>query len=297
MKTVHTFHYHRIVVRMYGGHVEEYLSPYNTVSNGEGTRCNHPTRLDTYGCGCSHDCAYCYAKAILDFRGNWHPDNPHVAKLSRIREIVSKMEAGSVVRLGGMTDCFQEAEQTHHVTRETIRMLNERGVHQLIVTKSDAVADCPTLDKRLSHIQISITSTSDEPNPFNEHAPLPSKRLRAVQSLSERGFDVCMRISPYVPDFIDIDALRATGCDKVLVEFLRVNGNIRKCLKDLDLSPYTLKLGGYRHLPLKRKREYLKPILENFGQVSVCEDVYSHWCVWQQEVNFNKQDCCNLEGV
>lgn len=267
------------------------------VGSGEGSRCKHPTRLDTYGCGCSHDCAYCYAKAILGFRGNWHPEAPHVADLGRIGKAVRRMKPGSVVRLGGMTDCFQDAEETHHVTREAIRMLNERGVHQLIVTKSDRVADCPTLDRELSHIQISITSTSDEPNPFKEHAAPPSARLRAVQSLAERGFDVCMRISPYVPEFIDVGALKATGCDKVLVEFLRVNGNIRKCLEGLDLSHYTLKLGGYRHLPLKRKREYLEPILESFGQVSVCEDVYSHWSVWQEEVNANKLDCCNLRGV
>lgn len=40
-----------------------------TVEGGEGQKCHYPTRLDTYGCGCSHDCKYCYAKSLLDFRG------------------------------------------------------------------------------------------------------------------------------------------------------------------------------------------------------------------------------------
>lgn len=273
----------------------EYGSPLGTVSGGEGARCNYQTRLDVYGCGCSHNCRYCYARSILEFRGNWHPEAPHVADMGRIREIVSRMEPGSVVRMGGMTDCFQACEEELHVARDTIALLNRRGVHQLIVTKSDTVAECPTLDRELSHIQISITSTSDEPNAFGENAPAPSKRMDAVRRLSEGGFDVCVRLSPYVPELVDLDVLRdRTGCGKVLVEFLRVNGNIRKVLKGFDFSPYRLRLGGYRHLPLKTKREWMRPVMERFDEVSVCEDVYSHWSVWRNEVNANPSDCCNL---
>ncbi len=40
-----------------------------TVEGGEGSKCHYPTRLDTYGCGCAHDCKYCYAKSLLNFRG------------------------------------------------------------------------------------------------------------------------------------------------------------------------------------------------------------------------------------
>ena len=38
---------------------KEFKSFYKTVGGGEGDRCNYPTRLDTYGCGCQHDCDYC----------------------------------------------------------------------------------------------------------------------------------------------------------------------------------------------------------------------------------------------
>lgn len=273
----------------------EYLNPYSTVGSGEGSRCTYPTRLDVYGCGCSHNCAYCYARSILEFRGNWHPYDPHVADMGRIREIVRTIESGSVVRMGGMTDCFQACESEHHVARDTISLLNQRGIHQLIVTKSDTVADCPTLDRTYSHIQVSITSTSDEPNAFMENAPAPSKRMDAVRRLNEAGFDVCIRLSPYVPELIDLDYLKdRTGCGKVLVEFLRINGNIKKVLQGFDFSPYRLKLGGYRHLPLKTKRAWLQPVLDRFDEVSVCEDVYSHWSVWRDTVNPNPDDCCNL---
>lgn len=278
--------------------MREYSSFLSDVGAGEGTRCYHTQRLDTYGCGCSHNCTYCYARSILEFRGNWHPEAPHVAKLDKIAAAVKKLKSGSVVRLGGMTDCFQDCEKEYGITRETIRLLNAQGVHQLIVTKSDLVAEYQdVLDRDLSHIQISITSTSDEENAFKECAPLPSRRMGAVESLSKAGFDVCIRLSPHLPEYIDLKLLkRSTQCEKVLVEFLRINGNIKKVL-DIDFRPYTLKLGGYRHLPLKTKKAYLQPILETFNEVSVCEDVYSHWNVWQQTVNVNPNDCCNLRGV
>jgi len=36
--------------------IREFQSFFKTVEGGEGGRCKYPTRLDTYGCGCSHDC-------------------------------------------------------------------------------------------------------------------------------------------------------------------------------------------------------------------------------------------------
>ena len=51
---------------------------YKDVGGNEGNKCHYTTRLDTYGCGCQHDCSYCYAKSLLDFRGLWNPVKPVV---------------------------------------------------------------------------------------------------------------------------------------------------------------------------------------------------------------------------
>lgn len=59
---------------------------YATVTGGEGNKCHYPTRLDTYGCGCAHDCKYCYAKSLLEFRGFWKPYNPKVANIKEIEK-------------------------------------------------------------------------------------------------------------------------------------------------------------------------------------------------------------------
>ena len=276
---------------------KEYKSFYKTVGGNEGSLCHYPTRLDTYGCGCSHDCKYCYAKSLLEFRGLWNPENPSVANIEKIRKKVSKLPKGTVLRLGGMTDCFQPIERKHNVTYETIKILNEYGIHYLIVTKSDLVADdkyIEIMDKNLAHIQISITTTDDELSLQYEKATVPSKRIEAIEKLQENGFDISVRLSPYIPDLVDIDIINNIKCDKILVEFLRVNTWVNRWFSDIaDLSKHTLKKGSYRHLPLEIKQEYLSRV-KNFKEMSVCEDVEEHYHYWEEHFNHNPKDCCNL---
>lgn len=121
--------------------VNEFKSFYKTVGGGEGDKCYYPTRLDPYGKGCYFNCKYCYAKNLLDFRKLWHPGSVAIADMDKIRKTIhNKIPTGSVVRLGGMTDCFQPVERVARNTYNTIKELNRKGVHYLIVTKSPLVA-------------------------------------------------------------------------------------------------------------------------------------------------------------
>lgn len=125
-----------------------------------------------------------------------------------------------------MTDCFQPAERRYHVTRDTIRRLNARDIGYLIVTKSALVAEddyLALLDPHLAHIQISVTTTSDTLACTYERASPPSARIAAIEKLDAAGFDVSLRLSPYIPQYIDYAVLNAVRCRKILVEFLRVN--------------------------------------------------------------------------
>lgn len=275
----------------------EYKSFFKTVSGNEGQKCHYPTRLDTYGCGCQHDCNYCYAKSLLDFRGLWNAEIPAVADIDKIRRKVAKLQPGTIVRLGGMTDCFQPIERQKHVTYETIKALNAAGVGYLIVTKSDLVASdeyIEIMDKNLAHIQITITCFEDDLYKMldYEKAPLPSKRIKAVERLQERGFDVAVRLSPFIPEFVDYEVLNHIKCDKLLVEFLRVSPSIKKWF-NIDYHDYTVKQGGYLHMPLYRKLEYLDYV-RGYKHITVCEDEEEAYNYWKNYFNPNPDDCCNL---
>ena len=275
---------------------KEFKSFYKEVGGSEGSKCYYPVRLDTYGCGCQHDCKYCYAKSLLDFRNLWDPQNPSVADIKKIKNKIKKIPEGTILRLGGMTDCFQPLEIEHRVTYETIKELNKRNIGYLIVTKSHLVANDEYLeiyDKNLAHFQITTTCLDDDlyRQLDYEKASLPRKRIEAIKKLQDNGFDVAIRLSPLVEEYIDFDKLNSLGIKKAIVEFLRVNHWIMKWF-DIDYSKHTLKENGYRHLPLEYKKEVLSRI--KIPEVSVCEDVTEHYEYWRGYYNPNKNDCCNL---
>jgi DNA repair photolyase len=149
------------------------------------------------------------------------------------------------------------------------------------------------LDKELAHVQITVTTTDDELSLKYEKAVVPSRRIAAIEKLQSAGFDVALRLSPFIPEFVDYDKLNAVKCDKIVVEFLRVNTWIRKWFGDMvDFTDYTVKQSGYNHLPLEIKKQLVKNIM--FKQVTVCEDESIAYEYWKNNFNPNPDDCCNL---
>ena len=137
----------------------EFKSFYKVVGGNEGSKCHYPARLDLYGCGCEHDCKYCYAKSLLSFRKLWNPLSPSVADLAKVQRRIRKLDPNLTVRLGGLTDCFMPSEKIKRNTYHAIRMLNHHGNSYLIVTKSGMVADdeyIKVMDKDKAHIQITL---------------------------------------------------------------------------------------------------------------------------------------------
>ena len=276
--------------------MKEFKSFYKTVGGGEGQKCKYPTRLDTYGCGCQHDCAYCYAKSLLSFRKQWNAKEPSVANIKDIAKVIEKIPAGTIIRLGGMTDCFQPIEEEQKITYKTIELLNKRRIGYLIVTKSALVASdeyMAILDKDLAHIQITVTTLDDDfyTKRKYEKASLPSERIEAIKKLQEADYDVAIRLSPMIEEFMDFDKLNNLGIQKGIVEFLRINSWISKWLR-IDESKYTHHEGGYKHLSLEEKARIMSRI--KIPELSACEDVKRHYLYLRAKFNPNKEDCCNL---
>ena len=152
---------------------ETFHSFLKTVEGGEGDRCKYPTRCDMYGCGCYHDCSYCYAKSLLEFRKNWNPEEPSVADKKEVLKALDTVEKGTILRLGGMTDPFQPCEEEYHMNRWLIGELNKRGIGYLIVTKGALILEknMDVLDKNLAHIQISYTYSGTAIHPTSRGHP------------------------------------------------------------------------------------------------------------------------------
>ena len=272
-------------------------SPYKVIDTRKyNTWCKYKTRIDTYGCGCTHACHYCYAKALLNFRGLWNKEKPEISYITEIEESISLLSKSEIVRLGSMTDCFQPIESVEMVTYQTIKLLNKYKINYLIVTKSCLVSDdryVDIYDNDLAHFQISITSTGDNKSLEYENTSLVSDRIKSIEKLYRMGFDVSIRLSPFLYQYVDFEILNNIKCNKILIEFLKVNHWVKKSFK-IDYSEYTFKYGGHENLPLSKKIELVNKIT-GFEQVSIGEYVKEHHKYFSENVNYNKQDCCNLD--
>lgn len=275
----------------------EYTGFFKTVEGNEGSKCYYPTRLDTYGCGCGHDCSYCYAKdMITNLSGTWDPLNPKYADIERIETKLKKIPKGTILRLGGLTDCFQPVELKRRVTLETLKLMNKYGIGYLIVTKSHHVADSEYLDvmdPALAHIQITTTTFDASLAAKYEKASPPNERVKAIETLEALGYDTFFRLSPYVDGWVDFDQLNAVKCDKILVEFLRVNPTIIKRFP-VNLNDFPVHESGYYHMSLEKKLDILKRIT-GFKEVTVCDDNTEHYDYFKYHFNPNPNDCCNLK--
>lgn len=280
---------------MNGGRLSEYKSFFKKVGGNEGDKCLYNVRMDTYGCGCQHDCKYCYAKSLLSFRGLWDANNPRIADINKIKKQIQKIPSNTVIRLGGMTDCFQPLEINERITYETIKELNKYKINYLVVTKSHLIASSEymeILDKNLAHIQISVTCLNDDRAIRYENASVPSKRIKAILDLQNHGYDVSIRLSPLIGMYMDFEKLSSLNIDKCVIEFLRVNSWIKQWCEEIDFKNYKVHYSNYYHLTLEDKICIVDKI--NISSKTVCEDVTDHFIYWRDNVNPNKSDCCNL---
>jgi len=254
-----------------------YRSAIGIPGGSEVEKCFYPFKVDTYGCGCPHNCLYCYSRSTLEWRKLWNPDDPAVASVadiestflaaldgSRRGRIADLVRARMPVRLGSKTDCFSKTERVHRVSFRLLQLLREHRYPYLILTKGDLLADpeyLDVLDPSLAYVQFSVTTPYDDvAATWEPGAPVTSLRLRAIETLRSRGIHVAARICPLIPIYPDghysqtpslcdplnvfdwhlVDQLADAGCETIIAGFLRLNyynNNRRRIVAALGFDP------------------------------------------------------------
>jgi hypothetical protein len=114
----------------------------------------------------------------------------------------------------------------------------------------------------------------------------------AIEKLQRKGFDTFFRLSPYVDGWIDFDQLNKVKCDKLLIEFLRVNTTIARRFQ-VKMDDFPVSDATYSHMSLEHKLDVLSNI-KGFKEVTVCDDCTEHYNYFRDHFNPNPLDCCNL---
>ena len=183
-------------------------------------QCLYSFEIDTYGRGCVHECAYCYAKAELTVHGMWNNPIPVPVDLNEIRRVFytafetdKKNKWADIlrkripIRIGSMSDSFMWLDQKYKVTQELLKILKFYNYPYIIFTRSDLVAHddyLPLLDPKLCSVQFSISSTNDQMlRKMEPGAPSAKRRLLALKKLAEANFWTTVRINPLFPIYPD----------------------------------------------------------------------------------------------
>ncbi|MBN8540744.1 MAG: hypothetical protein J0L82_10195 [Deltaproteobacteria bacterium] len=219
------------------------------------SKCHYAFELDSYGRGCIHNCAYCYAKDQLTSHGIWNRPMPFPVDLSEIRKIMytifetdkpSKwrevMGKRVPLRIGSMSDSFMHVDKKYGVTKELLKILSFYEYPHIIFTRSDLVADdeyLKIMKPRLVSIQMSMSGNDERITRLVEPgAPSVTRRLAALNKAAEAGFWTTVRLNPFFPThpdgyYTDPESIRERfGSKEQVPEFNWFNWDMLDELKD-----------------------------------------------------------------
>jgi DNA repair photolyase len=166
--------------------------------------------------GCEHGCIYCYARptheylgfsAGLDFESRIlvKEDAPVLLQ----RELSSRRWKPQVLAISGVTDPYQPIERRLQLTRRCLQVLVDFRNPVVIITKNHLVIrDADLLGELARHgaarVFLSVTTLDGRLQRVLEpRASHPSRRLAAIEALSQAGVPTGVLVAPVIPGLTD----------------------------------------------------------------------------------------------
>jgi len=214
--------------------------------------------------GCEHGCIYCFARpthaymglsAGLDFEAKLFA-KPDAAKLLE-RELAKPSYKPRVIAIGTNTDPYQPIEKEWRIMRQILEVLNKANHPVAIVTKSALIMrDIDILKemaaKNLVRVSLSVTTLDRKlARTMEPRAATPTRRLEAIQALSEAGIRTSVMVAPIIPALNDheieriLDAGKAAGALEASYVILRLPLEVSPLFRDWLLQHYP---DRYRHV-------------------------------------------------
>jgi DNA repair photolyase len=166
--------------------------------------------------GCEHGCIYCYARPTHEYLG-------FSAGLDFESRILVKEEAPDLLRcelsssqwkpqvlaISGVTDPYQPIERHLQLTRRCLQVLAEFRNPVVIITKNHLVTrDADILSDlardNAARVLLSITTLDSNLSRVMEpRASHPTRRLAAIETLSQAGVPTGILVAPVIPGLTD----------------------------------------------------------------------------------------------
>ncbi len=162
--------------------------------------------------GCSHGCAYCYARFMLRYAKTRQPWGKFVhvkinAPTVLMKEIKGNM-SGTVL-LSSVCDPYQELEKKYEITRKILQVISKHNNFKVdILTKSNLIVRDLDIIKKIKNVEVGFSiSHFDEEfrRIFEPGAPSVEKRFDALETLNRDGVETYVFVAPVIPLITDRD--------------------------------------------------------------------------------------------
>ena len=225
--------------------------------------------------GCNHRCVYCYASSYIPNFFNCRPKKDLIQRLEK----ESHKLKGEIISISNSSDPYPTIERELGLTRQCLEILAQRNCKIQIITKSDLVVrDIDILKKRPSMVAVSATTNNDDVSKKLEpNAPSSSARIKAIETLIQRGIPICVRIDPVIPLLNDnpkdlIETLASLGVKHITSSTYKVKPdnwkrfsiNFPEIAEQLEPLYFEKgeKISGYRYLPKEMRFNLMKKVKE-----------------------------------
>ena len=196
--------------------------------------------------GCEHGCVYCFARpthAYLNLSPGLDFETRLFAKVNAAevlrKELGRKDFDPGIVALGAATDAYQPIDRHYAIARQILEVLAEFDVAVGITTKSALVTRdidilAPMAAKGLVRVHMSIPTLDHElSRRLDPRANSPTRRLEAIEQLTDAGIPVAVYIAPVIPSLNEhemeaiLEACQARGATQGLYTLLRLPREVR----------------------------------------------------------------------
>jgi DNA repair photolyase len=239
--------------------------------------------------GCDYACVYCYASSYIPRFSNCRPKKD---LLHRLQREAAKLK-GEIVSIANSSEPYPRMETDAGLTRKCLAILSQHNCRIQIITKSTLVTrDTDILSKVPCTVALTITTDDDKTAKLLEpYAPLPTERLKTVETLTSKGIPVSVRVDPIIPFVNDnperlIATLASMGVKHVTTSTYKAKpDNWRRLATAMPqvaekLKPLYFKqgkkTGGYTLLPTDLRLKLMKNIrrltVENGMKFGVCRE-------------------------
>jgi len=211
--------------------------------------------------GCPHSCKYCYACFMKRFTKHDEEWGTFIDIKHSEKPVSKKKLQGKSVFMSSVTDCYNEFEKKHGITRGILEQLTDIECELTISTKSDLILRDIELLKKCRNLKVSVSiNTLDESfRKDMDRASSIEERFDALRILHERGIHTVLFMSPIFPgvtDFREIIEASRSFVDEYWFENLNLRGSYKGTILSYINEKYPQYTEVYDDIYRKKNRDY-----------------------------------------